>query len=160
MIFPLQSRGISKIPWVICLCLLSFYGCAFPRIIVLDDPLMPEEHLNLGVSYEKNNEFDAAIKEYKLASKHIPLAYLYMGNVLFARGELDDAEEYYKKAKEKDPQNADVYNNLAWLYYKRGRNLEEAENLVLRALELNPAKADVYRDTLGKIRSLKNKKLE
>jgi tetratricopeptide (TPR) repeat protein len=129
-----------------------FSGCALPRLIFLDDPLTPEEHINLGVAYEKKQEFDAAIKEYKLASSKLPIAYLYLGNVCFSKGDLDKAESYYKKALEKAPMNADVYNNLAWLYYTQGKNLEEAAALVLKAMELNPSKEDLYKDTLQKIR--------
>jgi tetratricopeptide (TPR) repeat protein len=137
----------------LCLC-----ACAFPRIIVLDDPLSPEEHLNLGVTYEKNGELDNALKEYEKASKQIPLAYLYMGNIYFQKDELDDAESYYRKAISKDPDNADAYNNLAWLYYVKTENLDEAEKLVLKAIELNPAKINIYQDTLDKIRTLKRPK--
>jgi tetratricopeptide (TPR) repeat protein len=138
--------------------LLLVEGCGMPRIIVLDDPLTPEEHLNLGVTYEKNNELEAAAREYKAAAKSLPIAYLYLGNVSFGKGEYAEAEDYYRKAVKKDPANADAHNNLAWLYYTQGRNLEEAEGLALRAVELNPAKADMYRDTLEKIRAMKNRR--
>jgi tetratricopeptide (TPR) repeat protein len=126
-----------------------------PRIIVLSDPLTPEEHLNLGVAYEKNNELDAALKEYRSAAEHLPIGYLYMGNVYFSKGELNNAEKYYRKAIDADAANADARNNLAWLYYSSNRNLGEAELLVREAIRLNPAKADIYRDTLDKILSKK-----
>jgi tetratricopeptide (TPR) repeat protein len=134
-------------------CLL-LYGCAFPRIIVLDDPLTPEEHLNLGVTYESKGELDSALKEYLTASKKLPLSYLYIGNIHFQRNEFGEAESYYKKAIRKDPENADARNNLAWLYYKKEENLEEAERLAVKAIELNPSKKNIYEDTLNKIREL------
>jgi len=140
--------------FLILYCLLIFSACRLPRIIVLDDPLTPEEHLNLGVAYEKNNELDPAIKEYKLAAEKLPLAYLYLGNTYFQKSELDKAEKYFKMAVEKLPGNADARNNLAWLYYTKKTNLAEAESLALKAIELNPAKEPVYRDTLEKIRAL------
>lgn len=127
-------------------------GCAFPRIIVLDDPLSPEEHLNLGVTYEKKGELDNALKEYKVASKKLPAAYNYIGNIYFLKDELDMAELYYKKSINKNPKNADAYNNLAWLYFIEKKNLDEAEVLSLKAIDLNPAKKDIYQDTLEKIR--------
>ncbi len=127
-------------------------GCSLPKIIILKDPLTPEEHLNLGVSYEKNGEYDQAIKEYRLASEKLPLAFLYLGNVHFLKKEWAEAEKYYREAIQKDPQNADAYNNLAWLYYTRGEKLKEAEGLVLKAMDLNPSKETIYRDTLEKIR--------
>jgi tetratricopeptide (TPR) repeat protein len=135
--------------------LILFYGCTFPRIIVFEDPLTPEEHLNLGVVYEKKGEFENSIKEYKLAAKELPIAYLYLGNVHFRKDELDKAEKYYKKSIKKNPNNADAYNNLAWLYYTRRENLDEAETLALKAIELNSLKIHIYRDTLEKIRKIK-----
>lgn len=128
-----------------------------PRIIILDDPLSPEEHINLGVTYERKGEFEAAIKEYEAASRKNPLAYLYTGNVYFTLKNYEKAEEYYKRAIEEDPQNSDAYNNLAWLYYTIGKDLEEAERLVKRAIELNPSKSALYEDTLRKIREIKGK---
>lgn len=141
--------------FLISFCIaLIFSACRLPRIIVLDDPLTPEEHLNLGVAYEKNNELDPAIKEYKLAAEKLPLAYLYLGNTYFQKNELDEAEKYFKMAVEKLPGNADARNNLAWLYYTKKTNLAEAESLALKAIELNPAKESIFRDTLEKIRAL------
>jgi tetratricopeptide (TPR) repeat protein len=143
----------------ICLLLTTYclllLGCAFPRIIVLDDTLSPEEHLNLGVTYERNGELDNAVEEYKKASKRLPAAYLYIGNIYFQKKEFDDAESYYRKAIKKDPKNADAYNNLAWLYFIKRENLDEAEKLAYKAIELNPTKRSIYQDTLEKIRTLK-----
>ena len=143
--------------YALCLMLLAFFlcACATPRIIVLDDPLIPEEHLNLGVTYEKQGDFDNALKEYKEASKKLPLAYLYMGNVYFQKKEYEEAEIHYKKAIKKDPENADAYNNLAWLYYTKRERLDEAEKLALKAIELNPSKKEIYEDTVEKIRGLR-----
>ena len=134
----------------LCLC-----ACSLPRIIVLDDPLTPQEHLNLGVTYEKKGELDSAMKEYEAASKKLPAAYLYMGNIHFQKNEFDDAESCYRKAISKDANNADAYNNLAWLYYVNEKNLDEAEQLALKAIELNPEKKTIYQDTLEKIRGVK-----
>jgi tetratricopeptide (TPR) repeat protein len=138
---------------VLSIALLA--GCGLPRVVVLKDPLTPEEHLNLGVAYERKGELDAAIKEYRLAAKKLPLGYLYLGNAYFLKEEFDEAERYYRKAIKKDPGNADARNNLAWLYYTEGENLDEAEALVLEAMELDPSKEEVYRDTLNNIRKLK-----
>ena len=126
-----------------------------PRFTILSDPLSPEEHLELGIAYEKKGELDNAIKEYEVAAKKRPVAYLYLGNAHFQKNELNKAEKYYKKAIKKEPQNADAHNNLAWLYYVQGMNLDKADSLVLRAMQLNPSKSDTYKDTLEKIRELK-----
>ena len=135
--------------------LIMFAGCTVPRIMIYDDPLSSEEHLKLGMAYEKDGEFDNAIKEYKVAARRLPVAYLFLGNAHFQKNELDQAEKYYKKAIRKETHNADAHNNLAWLYYIRGKDLDKAEKLALRAMELDPSKIDVYRDTLDKVRELK-----
>lgn len=135
-------------------CLLFFCGCSFPRIIILDDPLSPEEHLNLGVAYERNGEFDNALKEYEEASPKLPIAHLYMGNIFFLKKEYKKAEHSYKKMIAEDPRNADAHNNLAWLYYSLRLNLRDAEALARRAMELNPEKKDIYEDTVLKIRAV------
>jgi tetratricopeptide (TPR) repeat protein len=147
-----QEAGRKALAWLFFFMLLcSSSGCSLPKIIVLEDPLTPEEHLNLGVAYEKRGEFNAARKEYEAASSHLPMALVYLGNVYFTEGNTIEAEKSYRIALEKDPLNADAHNNLAWLYLTQRKKLDEAHRLVLRALELNPAKAGIYRDTLDKI---------
>lgn len=131
------------------LLLCAFLSCALPGIAVLHDPLTPEEHINLGVSYEKKGELDAALEQYEAASKKLPVAYLYMGNVYFQKNDANRAEKAYKKAIDR-ANDARACNNLAWLYYTRGEHLEEAEKLARKAVELNP-EAEDFRDTLEKI---------
>ena len=142
--------------FLLALCSMVFSaGCSFPRVIILKDPLTAEEHLTLGVTYEQQGDLDNAIKEYDLAAKKLPAAFLYLGNAYFQKKEWKKAEDYYRLAIEKDPENADAHNNLAWLYYTRREKLAEAEGLARKALELNPGKGDIYRDTLEKIREIR-----
>jgi tetratricopeptide (TPR) repeat protein len=146
---------LKKISHLLSILVVFFsVSCSLPRIIILDDPLSPEEHLNLGVTYEHNSEFDNALKEYEIASRNIPMAYVYMGNVYFQMKAYESAEANYKEAIKNDPKNADAYNNLAWLFYIRKENIDEAEALVLKAIDLNPSKRYIYQDTLEKIRGL------
>jgi tetratricopeptide (TPR) repeat protein len=93
---------------------------------------------------------DAALKEYKTASKKLPLAYLYMGNVYFQQENFSEAEKSYLKAIRKTgtPQ---AYNNLAWLYYKTGKRLKDAEQLAAKAVVLSPA-TEEFKDTLDQLR--------
>jgi tetratricopeptide (TPR) repeat protein len=99
--------------------------------------------------YEKSKEFDQALKEYSVASKDLPIAYLYMGNLFFQQKDYENAEKNYKKAI-KSTNDARAYNNLAWLYYTIDKNLDEALELAKKAVELSGG-ADEFRDTLEKI---------
>lgn len=134
---------------VTLLCALALVSCSLPRIMVLHDPLTPEEHVNLGVAYEKKGELDEALAQYQAASAKLPLAYLYEGNVYFQKNDMKRAEASYKKAIEKTD-DARAYNNLAWLYYTTGEHLQEAERLARKAVELSPGSPD-FVDTLDKI---------
>jgi len=135
---------------------LLLYACALPRIIILEDPLSAEEHLNLGVAYERSGELEYAVREYRLALKKesSARAHLYLGNALFLDRQYGEAETNYRKAikKAKGTEAADAYNNLAWLLFTRKRELKKAEGYCLKALALDPSKEEIYRDTLNKIR--------
>jgi tetratricopeptide (TPR) repeat protein len=122
--------------------------------MVLEDPLTPEEHIQLAVSYESRGELDAAIDHYEIAAKKLPHAHLYLGNVYFLKKEPEKAENHYLKALEHDPENADAMNNLAWLYYTERKNLDTAAKLAEDALALEPSKSEIYLDTLLKIQRL------
>jgi tetratricopeptide (TPR) repeat protein len=137
------------------LLFIAATACAVPRAAPFRDPLTPEEHINLGVSYEKRGELDAALKEYRTAAQKAPIAYLYEGNVYFRQNAFDDAEGSYEKAI-KETNSPEAYNNLAWLYYTRGVKLDEAEQLAARAVELSPA-SEGFRDTLDRIREKRDR---
>ncbi len=135
---------------VISVFLLS---CSMPKIVVYEDPLTPEEHINLGVVYEKKEKYKEALREYRIASKELPIGYFYMGNACFKMGDYNCAESNYRKALRRIPENPALLNNLAWLYYTLGKRLSEAEALAEKAVKMNPENA-AYQDTLNKIRQL------
>jgi len=135
---------------VLVVAALTLSCCTLPRIAILHDPLTPEEHVNLGVSYEKRGELDAALEEYKEASKKLPLAHLYMGNVYFQQKNYHLAEKAYRAAIKKT-QAAEAYNNLAWLYFTTDIKMDGAEELATEAVKLSP-ESEGFKDTLQKIR--------
>ncbi len=144
----------AALPCIVLCLVLSSCG-ALPRIIILHDPLSPAEHLDLGVAYERKGEYEAAMKQYREAAKKLPAAWVYMGNVSFEKGDMDAARKYYKKAIDKDKDDPDAYNNLAWLYYTRKMDLDKAQMLAGKAVLLganDPAKDAAYKDTLDKIK--------
>ena len=138
-----------------------FGGCTIPQIIVLKDPLTPEEYLHLGVSYESRNQLDLAKAQYQKASAHdVPEAFLFLGNISYQQKNYNDAETFYHKAIKKMPEDPRAYNNLAWLYYEQGTNdLKKAEHLARQALMLaTPDNRSAYLDTLEKILSAREEK--
>lgn len=142
----------------IVLSSLLIAGCSMPKIVILHDPLTAEEHLQLGLSYEKKGLLNEAIKHYKEASKEDARGFLFIGNIYLNQSNFYEAEENYKMAIKKNNKLADVYNNLAWLYYLKGERLDEAEELLKKAIELEKANQDkvkLYEDTLNKINKLK-----
>jgi tetratricopeptide (TPR) repeat protein len=142
-----SRKAVSTALLVLALC--AFLSCTLPKIAILHDPLTPEEHINLGVSYEKKGELDAALEQYQAASKKLAVAHLYTGNIYFQKNDATSAEQAYIRAIEKT-NDARAYNNLAWLYYTRGERLQEAERLARTAVALSPEAGD-FRDTLEKI---------
>jgi len=140
------------------LSVLTLSGCGWhlPRVVVLDDPLTAEEHLNLGVSYESRKEYLYAIEQYRLAAEGglKARAELYTGNAYFSLGDIDAAESHYRLALKAGPDFAEAYNSLAWLYATEGLNLHEAEKLALKAIDLSSTENKNFLDTLNTVRSL------
>lgn len=131
---------------------LSLNGCsALPKVIILNDPLTGEEHLSLGLAYELNGEYDSAVKEYSIAVKKSKGDYrplFYMGNVYYKKPDFKLSERYYIKALKKYPAQADIHNNLAWVYIETNL-LEKALTEVNSAIKIK--KDTNYLDTLAHV---------
>ena len=142
---PLRHRRHVR-RWALLLFLLpavlAAAGCGrMPRIIVLTDPLTAEEHLALGVAYERNGEFDLAIREYERAlrkEKDFFQARVNLGNARLAKKEYGKAEEEYRKALEVRPGDPEATNNLAWAAILTGERMEGGAG---RAPERLPSRA-------------------
>lgn len=132
------------------LVLPILFSCNLPGRLTPGDQITPEEHINLGMTHERNGKLNEALREYRIAAQqNAHMAYLYMGNIYFQQDALDDAEKCYTKAinKTNDPR---AYNNLAWLYYREDIKLDAAEKLAGKAVELSPDAQD-FKDTLKMI---------
>jgi Tfp pilus assembly protein PilF len=147
-----------KNPWMFSffiLVALSLAACSgLPRIVILHDPLTPEEHVTLATRYEAQGLTHQAAEEYRAAlskrSNDVP-ALVGLGNIAYQRGEMKEAERYYRKALNHDPDHPAANNNLASVYLSLGENLEEAERLTRRALaQESPYKAYFW-ETLASI---------
>lgn len=125
-----------------------------PQGRVLHDPLTPEEHVTLGLTYEVQRHRDLAAREYRTAlaqqAGYIP-ALIGLGNLAFAEGELEESEAFYRQALEASPEHPVANNNLAMLYLARGGDLREAERLALRALVHKGPLQPYVLDTLANV---------
>lgn len=137
---------------IVPLCFLL--GCgSFPRIIVLTDPLTPEEHNDLGVSYERRGECKLAEREYEEAlrlRKDFFDAQYNLGNLYLGMKCYTKAEQAYRKALEIGPDQAEPCNNLANLYLDTG-DLEEAKSMAERAVRLAGGHKSLCLHTLGAV---------
>ena len=125
-----------------------------PQVRVLHDPLTPEEHVTLGLTYEVQRHRDLAAREYRTAlaqqAGYIP-ALIGLGNLAFTEGELEESEAFYRQALEASPEHPVANNNLAMLYLARGGDLREAERLALRALVHKGPLQPYVLDTLANV---------
>jgi tetratricopeptide (TPR) repeat protein len=134
--------------------ILFLYGCSLPRIIILHDPLSPEEHNNLGRIYESQKKFDQALQQYQAAlnrNQNFVPSLLLLGDLSYRLKKYSEAESAYKKAIKLEPENGDIYNNLCWVYIDQKINMETAADLIHKALSLTPEHRPHYLDTLGVI---------
>jgi hypothetical protein len=113
---------------------MAFPACSvFPKVMLIPDPLTPEEHLDLGMVYEKKGELDLALREYEAAGQ-LSMALLGRANVLFHLGQYRQAESVYRRLLSGDlaPEAA---NNLAFMLVLENRNPREAYRLASMAVE-------------------------
>lgn len=135
--------------WLLC------SACtALPTGKTWHDPLTIEEHLVLAGTYLQQREPRAAAREYEAVvmqdPRHVP-ALVALGNIAIEQHEWTEAEAYYRRALEIDPNHAGAANNLATVYLSTGRQLEEAERLARHALQQpGPLKAYIS-ETLASV---------
>lgn len=131
-------------------------GCGkMPRVIVLSDPLTPEEHLALGVAYERKGEFDLAIREYEKALRKDDSyfqAWVNLGNVRLSKKEYGKAREDYLKALAIRPRDPEATNNLAWAAIFSGEEREDAAARVEASLSRQGNRTPTLLDTSGVLR--------
>ncbi|MBV9080124.1 MAG: hypothetical protein JO102_03275, partial [Elusimicrobia bacterium] len=129
-------------------------GCASLRPIHrFKDALSPQEHLQLGLAYEKQGLPADAEREYRAACgprQRDVMGLLALGNLQASQSRFKDAEKTLARASHLAPSNAAACNNLASVYAAEKKHLKRAEKLAQRA-----AKDDRFRpyalDTLANV---------
>ncbi|MBZ5535407.1 MAG: tetratricopeptide repeat protein [Acidobacteriia bacterium] len=95
-------------------------------------PGLARPHLNLGLAYESNRQFDRALIEYQKAlsiNPKLSTAYVNMGNILFSRGDLKGSEAALRKAIELSPNLSVAYGNLASIVLQKNQPAEALQLL-------------------------------
>lgn len=120
-------------------------------------PDTPQISYFYGLVYSDRKDFPNALKfldeTARLASASNPelldaIFYFYLGAALERNGKFDAAVEKFRRAIEMNPDYADAYNYLGYLFAERGMNLDEARHLVQRALAIE-SNNGAFLDSLG-----------
>lgn len=132
---------------------LGAAGCAhLPRIIVLEDPLSADEHVNLGVAYERKGELALAAREYERALEKDKASFrarVNLGNVRLGEKRYESARAEYLEALELRPGNPEATNNLCWAAILSGSRREEALRRLEAVLSAPEHRTPPLLDTLG-----------
>jgi len=144
----------NQIVWAI-LCLIIFPACSsFPQLVRHSDPLTPEEHLQLGASYEAQGLTEPAGKQYeealRLNKKYIP-ALIAEGNLAFEKGDIKKAEARFRRVLRINPNHAGANNNLAMVYLTKGKDLNTAGRYAQTALKQEGPLRPYVLETLAEI---------
>lgn len=97
-----------------------------------------------------NGDTDSAVKYYERAvnvKKDVGVL-VKLGMIFEKAGDFDKAEKYYMEITHLSPDLYLGYNQLAWLFAKRGVALDRAMNLAKRANKLQPGNKSIL-DTIG-----------
>ncbi len=104
----------------------------------------------LGELKFTKGDLDTAFTYYKkaLSVKKDPGLMIKLGMFYENTGKYENAAQLYKDVIKSLPDNFVGYNQLAWLYAKRGVNLDEAMALTQKANKLQPGNMSIL-DTMG-----------
>ena len=107
----------------------------------------------LGILFEEKGMLGDAIQSYNrsLAEEENERVFFNLGNACGKKEQFEDAITAYENALNLDPDYADCYNNLAYIYVILGKDLVEAKKYIEHAIRLNSDGAMYYLDTLGLI---------
>lgn len=97
---------------------------ARPELRQLCEELIGDAYFRKGNDAASRNDFDSALTAYWSALLHAKrgssAVFNNIGNIHFVQGDIDKAAAQWLKALEADPNNPEVYNNLALAYERLG----------------------------------------
>jgi tetratricopeptide (TPR) repeat protein len=100
-----------------------------------------------GLLYTRLKQYPKAIRHFtsaELMGKTIAtnqvdhVFYFQFGAALERNKDLKEAEQYFRKCLELEPEFADALNYLGYMWAERGENLSEARGMIERAVKLEP----------------------
>jgi type IV pilus assembly protein PilF len=136
---------------IICVMfMLSLSACVSSQNVQKekeDARIRAQAHTNLGAAYYQQGKLDIALEEFKMASEFDPtyaLAFNGLGLVHAALKQDKEANEYYKKAIDLEPNSSESHNNYGNFLCSRGRydeSIQEYLAAVKNPLYTTPAAA-------------------
>lgn len=128
---------------------------AYEALLILEPALLqrPEDMLVLATEWAdlaqrtaEPSHYDRAeelVREVERDNTFGVRALLLRGSMAVSRGELDVAEQHYRRALEGDPDNSVALNNLAYVLIELRQGYDEAHALSARAINLAPNNPDL-----------------
>jgi tetratricopeptide (TPR) repeat protein len=110
-----------------------------------------------GLAHVRAKNYAEAVKAFTAAEviagatdrqRLTPLLYFQLGAAYERLKHFDEAESYFQKAIDLDPNFAAALNYLGYMWAERGINLDRAKIMLERALKMEPKNA-AYLDSLG-----------
>jgi len=130
-------------------------------------PLHADANFHLGISLMKLGDYDKAsrfLQKVILAGRKRFEDYWWLGYCFDQLGDLENAEEVYRKALQLNPHAPDLKQNIVSIYIRKAKklldtDLEAAKEEVRKALEVSPAnpQAAEFLDNLTKLQLLDHK---
>ena len=107
-------------------------------------------YLHQGLMYSKTGDYEHAVRSYKKLLKifRSDLSYYYLGVAYERLGRLYYAARQFNRAIKLNPDYAEAYNYLGYMYIDRGKKLGESIKLIKKALEIEPENG-YFIDSLG-----------
>jgi tetratricopeptide (TPR) repeat protein len=112
------------------------------RVVIPNPNATPEQ---IADSLMAHQRYQAAIEQYKKASRDSAEVWNKMGVAYQLMLNLDDATRCYLQALKLEPKNAVVLNNLGTVYVTQ-KDYSKAEKTYRRALKVNPKSALVHKN--------------
>jgi len=107
-------------------------------------------YLHQGITYSKTGDYEHAVRSYKKLLKifRSDLSYYYLGVAYERLGKIHYAARQFNRAIKLNPDFAEAYNYLGYMYIDRGKKLNKSMKLIKKAIEIEPENG-YFVDSIG-----------